>query len=284
PGVFDRPTANLPMAQTTMSGMTAQRVGDAWLVVVGGTGTTQRVRALHDLAVGPIHLNLGAPAPTGPSGGLCSIAYQPIAGMQAITQNAITSTHDNINAVANTAQRTVDIAYTQVQRDLDRRPLDPAQLEDDMARLDLAQQALQRLIPSVKLSWPTCATATFYYQQRWPMTATVVLATKACPGTRVPVPCDRLRPAWRNTLTRVLKPVPGQPQQFIVPANVAHPLETVKQIAKAWLIVSGGNSTHQQQLLLDHLKITTSAQLRTRLRDAITTRAAFCARQYPTAC
>ena len=39
-----------------LDGLSARRVGQAWLVVTGGTGSEQRISALHQLAVGPIDL------------------------------------------------------------------------------------------------------------------------------------------------------------------------------------------------------------------------------------
>ncbi|MGH2876842.1 MAG: hypothetical protein ACRDLV_11380, partial [Solirubrobacteraceae bacterium] len=216
PGVFDRPTADLPLIENTGAGMTATRVGPAWLVVVGGSGTSQRVEALRDLIVGTIHADTAAPSPTGPVGGLCSITYQPLAGMRPVSENAITSPRDTRNAFTNAGQRIVNAAYTRLRED-QAHLADPAQLAVDLARLELDQQALQRRIMVDQLFPPTCAVASFYYQRRWPMTATIALATRTCPGPRLPVSCDRLRPAWRNTLSRVLKAVPGQPQEFIVP-------------------------------------------------------------------
>ena len=283
PDLFDRPDARLPTAGVDSPGMTAERRGDAWLVVIGGSGTNARIRAIHDLTVGPV--DNGAPVQTSlRADSLCTIRYTPAAGLQETSQVAITSPRDTRQAYYNTGQRIANIAYARLARDLVRVPNDHARIAADQAALALTQQALSRRIQLDTLFPPTCATATFYYQQRWPISATIALATKDCPGPRVPVPCDQLRPSWRHTIVRTINSVTGDPSEFVVPANLVHRLETVKQIGKWWLVVAGGANHAQQQLLLDHLIPNVAATLRTELRSAVVTPLAYCAQRNPTNC
>jgi hypothetical protein len=67
-------------------------------------------------------------------------------------------------------------------------------------------------------------------------------------------------------------------------ANLFHPLETVKQIEKWWLVIAGGANHAQQQLLLNHLTTNVAATLRKQLRGAVTTPLAYCAQRDPTNC
>ncbi|HJS97212.1 MAG TPA: hypothetical protein VJ741_23285 [Solirubrobacteraceae bacterium] len=98
------------------------------------------------------------------------------------------------------------------------------------------------------------------------------------------VPCDKLRTPWRNTIDRTVKPVTGDPSEFIVHANLFHPLETVKQIETWWLVITGGANHTQQQLLLEHLTTNVAATLRQQLRGTVTTPLAYCAQRDPTNC
>jgi hypothetical protein len=288
PGIYDRPDADLPTL-TDNPGLTAKRVGKAWLVVAGGTGTSQRIAALGDLIVGQIKLAGPTSPPALTAGGLCQIVYQPLAGMQEITQSEITTTHripPYVVVDQGQGQRDLQAAFIKLHRDEAQRPSNAVLIARDQATVSLDQQANQRLLlMGNDLFAPTCAIATFYYQQRWPMTATLILATKNCPGPRVFVPCDKLRPARRRTIARVLKPVPGQANEFTVPPTAFfHPAETMKQIDKWWLVIAGGNNSEQQQQLLSRLTTTVAPSLRKTLRDAIATPLTFCARQNPTAC
>ncbi len=102
PGFLDRPTTRGgppaqyagsgrfypgPLNAGPLNGLTARRVGEAWLVVEGGTGTQQRLRALRDLTVGPIDLRL-APTPLpAPSNARCWLSYRPLAGLQEVSAN-----------------------------------------------------------------------------------------------------------------------------------------------------------------------------------------------------
>ena len=65
---------------------------------------------------------------------------------------------------------------------------------------------------------------------------------------------------------------------------MVHPLETVKQIGKSWLVIAGGANHGQQQLLLDHLTTNVAATLGAELRSAAVTPLAYCARRNPTNC
>ncbi len=283
PGLFDRPDAQLPTAGPERPGMTAERRGDAWLVVIGGSGASERISAMHDLTVGPVDLSTEI-ATSLPAGSLCTIHYTPVTGIQETSQNAITSPLDARQAYVNAGQRIANTAYARLTHDLVRFPNDRARIAADQAAFALAYQAISRRIQLDTLFPPTCATATFYYQERWPISATIALATKTCPGPRVFVPCDKLRPPWRNTIVRTVKPVRGNPSEFVVPANLFHPLETVKQIGTWWLVIAGGANHAQEQLLLDHLTTNVTAILRKKLRGVVVTPLAYCAQRDPTNC
>ena len=250
--------------------MTAERRGDAWLVVIGGNGTSERISAIGDLTVGPIDLAAEGPV-SPPAGSLCTIGYTHAPGSQETTEDAITSPRDTRQAFYNAGQRIANAAYARLTQDQARFPHDHARIAADEAALALADQALSRRIQLDALFPPTCARATFYYQQRWPISATIALGTKDCPGPRVFVPCNKLRPPWRNTIVHTVKPIRNNPSEFIVPANLFHPLETVKQIEKWWLVIAGGANHAQQQLLLNHLTTNVDATLRKQLRGAVTT-------------
>jgi len=283
PGVFDRPDAELPTAGPDRPGMTAERRGNAWLVVTGGSGTSERITAIGDLTVGPIDLAAEGPV-SPPAGSLCTIGYTHAPGLQETTEDAITSPRDTRQAFYNAGQRIANAAYARLTQDQARFPHDHARIAADQAALALADQAVSRRIQLDALFPPTCARATFYYQQRWPISATIALGTKDCPGPRVSVPCNKLRPPWRNTIVHTVKPIRDNPSEFIVPANLFHPLETVKQIEKWWLVIAGGANHAQQQLLLNHLTTNVDATLRKQLRGAVTTQLAYCAQRDPTNC
>jgi hypothetical protein len=82
PGVLDRSSAFL------REGITAQRAGDAWLVVQGQTSVSQRVQALRELRVGAIDLRPPRRAPRPPAGSPCSIVVHSLAGLQQVSQSA----------------------------------------------------------------------------------------------------------------------------------------------------------------------------------------------------
>jgi hypothetical protein len=117
------------------------------------------------------------------------------------------------------------------------------------------------------------------------MTATMILATKDCPAGRVPAPCSKRAASQGTTLTKAIRPVPGHLDEFTVaPTAFFHPSETVKQIDKWWLVIQGGASPAQQQLLLDQLDTIVSPKLKAALRGTTPSPATFCARETPTAC
>ena len=69
-----------------LDGLSARRVGDAWLVVTGGTGSQQRISALHQLAVGPIDLRAPVLPLAAPTGARCWIGYRPLAGLREVLE------------------------------------------------------------------------------------------------------------------------------------------------------------------------------------------------------
>jgi hypothetical protein len=287
-GIYDRRNADV-FAGITNPGLTAKRIGNAWLVVTGGISTAQRIAALNDLTPGPINLTPPTSSPPPTPGGLCQIVYHSLSGMQATAQEAITTTGripPYVIADQGRGQHALRAALNKLRHDEAHTPRDTTQIAQDQATISLLRQANQQILPEGSdLFAPTCATASFYYQQRWPMTATLILATKNCPGPRVFVACNKLRPAWRLTIANVLKRVPGHPKEFTVPPTAFfHPAETVEQINKWWLVIDGGKNPQQQQLLLNQLTTAVSPQLAATLRTAIATPLTFCARQNPTAC
>jgi hypothetical protein len=82
PGVFDRTSALLP------EGITARRVGDAWLIVKGQAAVAQRVQALRALRVGAIDLRTPSRPPSAPASAPCSILLRPLAGLREVAQSA----------------------------------------------------------------------------------------------------------------------------------------------------------------------------------------------------
>jgi hypothetical protein len=84
PGVVDRSSAFL------REGITAQRVGDAWLVVQGQASVSQRLQGLRALRVGAIDLRLPRRAPRVPAGSPCSISLRPLPGLREVSQSART--------------------------------------------------------------------------------------------------------------------------------------------------------------------------------------------------
>jgi hypothetical protein len=281
PGILDRPGINLPSSELLGPGISAKRVGNAWLVIAGGANTAQRIAALNELNVGPIQLASPQTKPQPPAGALCTIDLRPTAGVQETTQNAITSPHDTRAASFNESQRTITKDAAQLRHDQVSTPHDRQRIEADQVKLALDREAQARLSALDILFPPTCATATFYYQHRWPITATVQLATRTCPGVRIRVPCNTLRPKYQTSIRQALHPVPGQPNEFTVTPLFRH-TETVKQLGKAWLIARGGEPAQQQQLLA-HLTVTIAPELQHRNHGATSTLLAFC-EQEPSEC
>jgi hypothetical protein len=75
-GIFNN--AELPLPDALSDGMTARRAGNAWLIVVGGRSTKQRLAVLSQIAIG--HVNLHTSQTGGFQSHGCSLTYQPSAG------------------------------------------------------------------------------------------------------------------------------------------------------------------------------------------------------------
>ena len=286
-GIYDSPDAEV-FAGNANHGLTAKRIANAWVVVAGGTSAAQRTAALHDL-IPDIRLTGIARSPSSTPGALCQITYHPINGLQETTQAEITTTQRiarTVTADQTREQHALTAALAKLRHDKAAQPRDRAAVAADQAAISLLQQAsFEAMQEGNDLFAPRCAQATFYYRQHWPMTATMILSTKNCPGQRVPVPCSQKAAAQGARLTRGIRPVAGHPDEFNVPPTAFfHPAETVKQIDKWWLVIQGGADPKQQQLLLDQLDTTVRPKLRATLRDATPSPATFCARASPTAC
>ena len=62
PGIVDVATGRFPSSLFTRNyGITAKQVGNAWLVVQGGSGLAQRVQALHALRISKLDLHHRTP-------------------------------------------------------------------------------------------------------------------------------------------------------------------------------------------------------------------------------
>ena len=58
PGIVDLPTGQFPSSSFTRNfGVTAKRVGNAWLVVQGGSGLAQRVQVLNAMRISKLDLH-----------------------------------------------------------------------------------------------------------------------------------------------------------------------------------------------------------------------------------
>jgi hypothetical protein len=286
-GLYDSPSADV-FAGNSTHGLTAERIPGAWLVVAGGASRAQRIAALDDL-VPELHL-ADQPAPSGtPRAALCQITYRPIAGLQETTTSAITTTRrlaPTFTADSARTQLALIAAQGKLRRDEHANPRNRAAIASDQATISLLQQAtFDTIQQSGDLFAPSCAQAAFYDAQRWPMTATVILATKDCPGQRRPIPCSEKAAADGAQLTKYVTRVTGHPHEFSVPATAfVHPAETVEQIDKWWLVIDGGASLQQRQRLLNQLQAIVSPKLRATLRHTTASPATFCARQAPTTC
>ena len=286
-GIYDSPDAEV-FAGSANHGLTAKRIANAWVVVAGGTSAAQRTAALNDL-IPDIRLTGTAPSPSSTPGALCQITYHPINGLQETTQAEITTTQriaPPVIADQTRERHALTAALAKLRHDEAAQPRDRAGIAADQAAISLLQQAsFEAIQEGNDLFAPRCAQATFYYRQHWPMTATMILATKDCPGRRVPVPCSQKAAAQGASLTRGTRPVPGHSDEFTIPPSAFfHPAETVKQIDKWWLVIQGAANPKQQQLLLDQLATTVGQKLRATLRHTTPSPATFCAGASPTAC
>jgi hypothetical protein len=286
-GLYDSPRADV-FAGNSNNGLTAKRIPGAWLVVAGGASRAQRITALDDL-LHAVHL-AGQPAQAVvPHTALCQIIYRPAAGLQQTTASAITTTRRLAPAsVADSSrpERALTGAQDKLRRDQHAHPPNSAVLASDQATISLLQQATFDVLQQGNdLFAPSCAQATFYEAQHWPMTATLILATKYCPGGRLPILCNKKAAANRAQLTKYVTPVAGHPDEFSIPPTAFfHPAETIEQTNKSWLVIDGGANLQQRQRLLDQLAITVSRKLKATLRNTTASPATFCAREDPTAC
>ena len=285
--LYDSPSADV-FAGNSNNGLTARRIPGAWVVVAGGASVAQRIAALDDL-VPDLHLAAQAAPSAVPRAALCQITYQPIAGLQQTTTSAITTTRrlaPAFTADRTRTERALTAALDLLRRDQHANPRNIAAIASDQAAISLLQQAtFDALQQGNDLFAPSCAQATFYNAQQWPMTATLILATKDCPAGRLPIPCSKKAAADRAQLTKDVTPVAGHPDEFSIPATAfVHPAETIAQINKWWLVIDGGANPQQRQRLLDQLHATVSPKLNPALRDTTASPATFCAREEPTAC
>ena len=188
PGIFNN--AELPLPDALSNGMTARRVGNAWLAVAGGRSTQQRLVVLSQISLGPVTLE------TSQTGGFqshgCSIRYQPTPGF--------TETGPPFGVTPRLRYR------------------------------------LRRI----------CASTTFYYNNRWPLTASIEKAAAPCPTQLARC----IGSAARRSLE--VSKVPGHANERIVSIGGTE-RATAERIAQGWLIVTGGNGAAQQQLLLSRL-------------------------------
>lgn len=106
PGLFDWPNPDglpggfrpMPAASFRVSpllvaafrddvdGLSATRVGNAWLVVEGGTGIAQRLAALRHLTIGHINLHPAQVPLPAPLGSKCWIGYHPLPGLVEVSE------------------------------------------------------------------------------------------------------------------------------------------------------------------------------------------------------
>jgi hypothetical protein len=286
-GLYDSPSADV-FAGNSNHGLTAKRIPGAWLVVAGGASRAQRTAALDDL-LPAAHLSGQSSPVTISRAALCQITYRPTSGLQETTRSAITTTRrlgPTVTADNARTERALTAAQDKLRRDQHAHPPDSVVIASDQATISLlAQATFDASQEGNDLFAPSCAQATFYDRQRWPMTATLILATKDCPGRRRPVPCSQKVAADRAQLTKDVTPVAGHPDEFSIPPTAFfHLAETIQQNDKWWLVIDGGANFQQRQRLLDQLHTIVSPKLKAALRDTTASPASFCARQAPTAC
>lgn len=189
PGILNN--AQLPLPDALSNGMTARRAGNAWLVVVGGRSTQERLTALTQISLADV--NLRASQTSGFESHGCSLSYEPTTGF--------TETGPPFGATPGLSYR------------LDR----------------------------------TCASTTFSFHSRWPLTASAERATTQCPAAPL-IPC---RDANRPTRLGVSKGQAHAGERIVSIAGIER--ATVKRVVRGWLIVRGGKDAAQQQLLLSRL-------------------------------
>jgi hypothetical protein len=92
-----------------------------------------------------------------------------------------------------------------------------------------------------------CASTTFYYDSRWPLTASVERVTAQCPAEPL-IPCTQTKRPTRVQFSQVQ----GHSSERIV-SIAGTERATIERIARGWLLVTGGQGAAQQQLLLTRL-------------------------------
>ena len=189
PGTLNN--AELPLPDALSDGMTARRVGNAWLVVTGGRSTQQRLAVLGQTSLGPVNLKTSETAGFESHG--CSISYQPTP--------AFTETGPPFGATPRLSYR----------------------LEH------------------------TCASTTFYYDKRWPLTASIEKTSTQCSAQPLGR-CLSSTPRKRLAMSKV----PGHASERVV-SIAGTERATAERIAQGWLIVTGGEDAAQQELLLSRL-------------------------------
>jgi len=84
-------TATVDDTSGELGGLSARRVGNAWLVVAGGTTLQQRIRVLNELRVGSIDLRPPTVPPSAPAGANCSITFRPLPALTEVSQTTHTA-------------------------------------------------------------------------------------------------------------------------------------------------------------------------------------------------
>jgi hypothetical protein len=250
PGVFNNPT--LQTTEAAGYGLTATRAGHAWLVVTGGNSTASRLAALSGLRVAVIDPRPPrAPAP-GTPGALCTIAYHPTVNIQETTSVALTTLTARPPA-AYPPRTTVTADLAGLKAAETARPHDPERIARAQARLALDEQAEFVNGPQSPPLRPNCATATFYDQNQWPMTATIRLSTGHC-STPLPLLSCSTGTARQRSLRSIfaspeVASVANRPDELTatLPAGGT---ATIRRYPRWWLIVTGGPPDQQQRLLV----------------------------------
>jgi hypothetical protein len=93
----------------------------------------------------------------------------------------------------------------------------------------------------------TCASTTFYYDNRWSLTASIEKAAAQCPAQPLPR-CISSTAKGRLEVSKV----PGHARERVVSVEGTE-RAMAERIAQGWVIVMGGEGAVQQQLLLSRL-------------------------------
>jgi hypothetical protein len=84
-------TATVPYTTGELGGLSARRVGNAWLVVAGGTTLQQRIRVLDELRVATIDLRRRTTPPRAPAAAKCSITFRTLPSLTEVSQTTHTA-------------------------------------------------------------------------------------------------------------------------------------------------------------------------------------------------